>query len=79
LKIHIFCPESGSEVTVHMNCVIEGTGIRVNEKGEEQPLKAGVFPLFTPDEKQQFRNKGVKPFKMICGVPREFEGAYVCF
>jgi hypothetical protein len=26
-----------------------------------------------PDEKQQYRNKGVKLFKMICGVPKEFE------
>ena len=26
-----------------MNYVIEGTGALVNEKGEEQPLKAGDF------------------------------------
>jgi hypothetical protein len=24
-----------------------------------------------PDEKHQYRNKGDKPFKMICGVPKE--------
>jgi quercetin dioxygenase-like cupin family protein len=26
-----------------------------------------------PDKKHQYRNKGNKPFKMICGVPKEFE------
>ena len=53
--------------------VIEGTGALVNEKGEEQPLKAGDFALVNPDEKHQYRNNGDVPFKMICGVPKEFE------
>ena len=57
----------------HMNYVIEGTGALVNEKGEEQPLKAGDFALVNPDEKHQYRNKGDVPFKMICGVPKEYE------
>lgn len=62
-----------SRPIVHMNYVIEGTGALVNEKGEEQPLKAGDFALVDPDEKHQYRNKGDQPFKMICGVPKEFE------
>jgi len=53
--------------------VIEGSGALVNEKGEETPLKAGDFALVLPDEKHQYRNKGMEPFKMICGVPKEFE------
>jgi len=57
----------------HMNFIIEGEGALVNEKGEETPLKAGDFALVNPDEKHQYRNKGDKPFKMICGVPKEFE------
>ena len=57
----------------HMNYVIEGDGALVNENGEETPLKAGDFALVNPDEKHQYRNKGDKPFKMICGVPKEFE------
>lgn len=57
----------------HMNYVIEGSGALVNEKGEETPLKAGDFALVNPDEKHQYRNKGDKPFQMICGVPKEFE------
>ena len=57
----------------HMNYVIEGEGALVNEAGEETPLKAGDFALVNPSEKHQYRNKGDKPFKMICGVPKEFE------
>ena len=53
--------------------IIEGEGALVNEKGEETPLKAGDFALVNPDEKHQYRNKGNKPFKMICGVPKQFE------
>ena len=56
-----------------MNYVIEGSGALVNEKGEEQPLKASDFALVNPDEKHQCRNKGNVPVKMICGVPKEFE------
>jgi quercetin dioxygenase-like cupin family protein len=56
-----------------MNYVIEGSGALVNEKGEEQSLKAGDFALVNPSEKHQYRNKGDIPFKMICGVPKEFE------
>ena len=41
------------KVIVHMNYVIEGTGALVNEKGEEQPLKATDFALVNPDEKHQ--------------------------
>ena len=45
----------------------------LHEKGEETPLKTGDFALVNPDEKHQYRNKGDVPFKMICGVPKEFE------
>ena len=56
-----------------MNYVIEGQGALVNGAGVETPLKAGDFALVNPDEKHQYRNKGDKSFKMICGVPKEFE------
>jgi quercetin dioxygenase-like cupin family protein len=59
---------------VHMNYVIQGEGMLVNEKGEETPVKAGDFALVNPDEKHQYRNTSAdKDFKMICGVPKEFE------
>ena len=56
-----------------MNYIIEGRGGLVDETGKEQPLKAGDFALVDPNEKHQYRNKGDKPFKMICGVPKECE------
>jgi uncharacterized cupin superfamily protein len=63
-----------------MNYVIEGRGALVNEAGKETPLKAGDFALVNPEGitqvipmKSMYRNKGDKPFKMICGVPKEFE------
>jgi hypothetical protein len=33
----------------------------------------GTGALVNPDEQYQYRNKGDKPFKMVCGVPKEFE------
>ena len=56
----------------HITYVIEGSGALVNEKGEEQHLKAGDFALVNPDEKHQYRNNGDVPFKMICGVLKDF-------
>ena len=57
----------------HMHYVIDGKGALVNEAGEETPLKADDFTLVDPSENHQYRNKGDQPFKMICGVPKEFE------
>jgi quercetin dioxygenase-like cupin family protein len=57
----------------HKIYVIEGNGALVNEKGEEQHLKAGDFALVNPDERHQCANKGDAPFKIICGVPKDFE------
>lgn len=58
----------------HMNFVIEGEGFLVNEAGEKQALKAGDFALVMPNEKHQYRNaSSSQQFKMICGVPKEFE------
>ena len=56
-----------------MNYVIGGTGAIVNEKGEEQPIKAGDFALVNPDEKHQYRNKGDQPLMLICRMPKKFE------
>jgi len=43
------------------------------KQGRSLTMKAGDFALVDPSEKHQYRNKGDKPFKMICGVPKEFE------
>lgn len=58
----------------HMNYIIEGEGVLVNESGERKPVKAGDFALVMPDEKHQYRNTSPdRPMVMICGVPKEFE------
>jgi len=33
----------------------------------------GNGALLNPSEKHQYLNKGDQTFKMICGVPKEFE------
>jgi quercetin dioxygenase-like cupin family protein len=53
--------------------MIEYTAARVNEKREEQRLKAGDFALVNPDENRQYHNKRDKYLMLICGVPKEFE------
>jgi len=53
----------------------------VTEKGEETPLNTGDFALVNtegltseiPMKNTSTAIKGDKPFKMICGVPKEFE------
>ncbi len=58
----------------HMNFIIEGQGVLVNGAGEEKPLKAGDFALVNPNERHQYRNNSTTTaFRMICGVPKEFE------
>jgi len=58
----------------HMNYIIEGTGALVDKDGKEHELKKGDFALVNPDEKHRYKNKSAsEPFKMICGVPKQYE------
>jgi quercetin dioxygenase-like cupin family protein len=58
----------------HMNYVIEGEGELIDEAGNTHSLKEGDFAFVKPDEKHQYRNISPdKIFKMICGVPKEYE------
>lgn len=58
----------------HMNYVIEGQGVLVDPEGKEHPMKTGDFALVSPDEKHQYRNTSPDSlFRIICGVPKEFE------
>lgn len=58
----------------HMNYIIEGEGEIIDEAGNAKTVKAGDFALVKPDEKHQYRNSSPdKVFRMICGVPKEFE------
>lgn len=58
----------------HLNYVISGRGVLVNEQGQEQEIKRGDFALVLPDEKHQYRNKsGSEPLVIICAVPKDYE------
>ena len=58
----------------HMNYIIEGEGMLIDESGNEHPVKAGDFAMVKPGEKHQYRNSSSGTlFRMICGVPKEFE------
>jgi len=58
----------------HLNYMIEGHGVLVNEEGKENPVKQGDFALVLPGERHQYRNKSAdQPFIMICAVPKEYE------
>ena len=78
-SLRVFTVEPGGHTPYHshpyehMNYIIDGEGALVNEKEEEFPVKTGDFALVDPGEKHQYRNKGDKPFIIICGVPKEFE------
>lgn len=58
----------------HLNFIIEGNGVMVNEKMEEQEIHSGDFALVLPDEKHQYRNTSAsEPLIMICAVPKDYE------
>ena len=57
----------------HLNYIISGSGVTVDEKGNESEVKEGDFVLVLPDEKHQYKNKSDKPFVLICAVPKEYE------
>ena len=61
-------------VTEHVNFVISGAGVLVDEAGEEHELSPGSFALVVPNEKHQFRSTSPdEPLVLICAVPREYE------
>jgi quercetin dioxygenase-like cupin family protein len=58
----------------HINYVIEGEGVVVDEAGAQTPVKRGDFGLILPDEKHQYRNtSATSDLVMICAVPKEYE------
>ena len=61
----------GSE---HVNYVIAGQGVLVNENGGKHPIHQGDFALVLPDEKHQYRNTSAdENLVLICAVPRQYE------
>lgn len=58
----------------HLNYVIQGEGVLIDESGEKHHVKAGDFALVKPNEKHQYRNASEsEEFKMICAVPSAYE------
>lgn len=58
----------------HLNYIVQGEGVLVDESGDEHPVKAGEFALVTPNEKHQYRNTSAsEDLKMICAVPLAYE------
>ena len=58
----------------HLNYVISGQGVLVDEEGKNQEIHTGEFALVLPGEKHQYRNlSATEPFVIICAVPKEFE------
>lgn len=76
----VFTIESGGHTPYHthsfehLNYVISGQGVLVDEDETMRPLEAGDFAIVLPDEKHQFRNSSENcPFVIICAVPNEYE------
>ncbi len=57
----------------HLNYIIEGEGILVDEKGVEHAVAQGEFVLVLPGEKHQYRNNSGGTFAFVCAVPKEYE------
>lgn len=58
----------------HLNYIISGQGVLVDEQETKHPVAAGDFALVLPNEKHRFRNTSDDdPFIIICAVPNEYE------
>lgn len=95
MSLRVFTIEPGGHTPFHahpwehINYVLEGAGVMVDEAGNEHPIKAGDYALVLPNEKHQFRNPGSPedagassgeapaersaPLRFICLVPRDKE------
>ena len=58
----------------HLNYILEGEGVLVDEAGQQHPVNAGNFSMVVPNEKHQYRNTSTtEDFKFICSVPLAYE------
>jgi len=57
----------------HLVKVEVGTGVTVDEDGNESPIQAGDYVYVNDDEKHQFKNTGEGTFEFMCIVPRRGE------
>lgn len=58
----------------HLNYILQGEGVLVDQQGQPHPVKAGDFSMVVPNEKHQYRNSSnSEEFKFICAVPSAYE------
>jgi quercetin dioxygenase-like cupin family protein len=58
----------------HLNYIIEGQGVVVDEAGNEAPVGKGDFALILPDEKHRYKNTDPDAdLVLICAVPKQYE------
>ncbi len=79
-SLRVFTLEAGGNTPYHqhpyehLNYIIAGEGVVVDERGNESVVKEGDFVLVLPDEKHQYRNTAKdESLIFICGVPKEHE------
>ena len=58
----------------HLVRIESGTGVAVDEQGNETPLETGDYIYVHDQEKHCFRNTGSGQFAFICIVPSRGEG-----
>lgn len=80
MSLRVFTVEPGgytpyhSHPWEHINYILNGSGVMVDEAGSEYPISAGNYAFVAPNEKHQFRNKsGDEELQFICLVPKERE------
>lgn len=58
----------------HLNYIIEGHGVVVDEAGTETPVRKGDFALIMPNEKHRYKNTATDAdLVLICAVPKQYE------
>lgn len=80
MSLRVFSVEPGGHTPYHshpwehINYILKGSGVMVDESGAEHPISAGNYAFVAPDEKHQFRNTGSREeLQFICLVPTERE------
>jgi quercetin dioxygenase-like cupin family protein len=53
----------------HVVKIESGTGIVIDEKGNEQQVSSGNSLYIPPNEKHQFKNPNSQPFQFLCIIP----------
>ncbi len=79
-SFRVFTVEPGGHTPLHehesehLNYIIAGKGVLVDEEGNKREIAAGDFALVLPCEKHQYRNTSSSgDLVLICAVPSQYE------